>query len=287
MKIIAIANPAGGCGQTTTVVSLAGALASEGFAVLIVEADPRANISAFFKNKTTAHRVLADLFGNAPGHLGEISASDTDAPDAGSPSAGPLDAKSLDTKSLDTESLDTDSLVGQTGVENIKLIQAGEHLNESVAEITPGRHGAGLILRTFLDKLDAQPDYVLIGCPMDLKLLMVNAIAACTTIIIPVPAGSDNPDAVANLLHLAQMIEKSNARPIKKIVLPTRHDDQSENADEAIKVMEQAFGEDLWSGFIPVDSKFGEALEQSIPIVEVDAKTPGAVAYRQLLSTLT
>lgn len=282
MKIIAIANPAGGCGQTTTVVSLAGALASEGFAVLIVEADPRANISAFFKNKTTAPRVLADLFGNAPGHLDEISASDTDAPDTGSLSAEPLD-----TKSLDTESLDTDSLVSQTGIENIKLIQAGERLNESVAEITPGRHGAGLILRTFLDKLDGQPDYVLIGCPMDLKLLMVNAIAACTTLIIPVLAGSDNQDAVSSLLHLVQMIEKSNARPIKKIVLPTRHDDQSENADDAIKVMGQAFGEDLWSGFIPVDSKFGEALEQSIPIVEVDAKTPGAVAYRQLLSTLT
>tara|TARA_R110000787_G_scaffold73381_3_gene163396 strand:+ start:6940 stop:7770 length:831 start_codon:yes stop_codon:yes gene_type:complete len=276
MKVIAIANPAGGCGQTTTVVSLAGALASEGFAVLVVEADPRANISAFFKSKTIAPHVLADLFSNVPVHLDEISASDTDAPVTGSLSTGPLDTKHLD----------TESLVGQTGVENIQLIQAGEHLNEAVAA-TPGRHGAGLILRTFLDRLDGQQDYVLIGCPTDLKLLMVNAIAACTTMIIPVPAGSDNPDAVASLLNLVQMIEKSKAKVIKKIVLPTRHDDQAENADDAITVMKQAFGEDLWSGFIPVDSKFGEALEQSVPIVAVDAKTPGAVAYRQLLSTLT
>lgn len=37
MNVIAIANPAGGGGQTTTVVSLADALVSEGFVLVVYE----------------------------------------------------------------------------------------------------------------------------------------------------------------------------------------------------------------------------------------------------------
>ena len=43
MRSIAIVNQKGGCGKTTTVVSLAGCLASEGHRVLVIDMDPQAH----------------------------------------------------------------------------------------------------------------------------------------------------------------------------------------------------------------------------------------------------
>ena len=43
MRVIAIVNQKGGCGKTTTVVNLAGALAADGASVLVVDMDPQAH----------------------------------------------------------------------------------------------------------------------------------------------------------------------------------------------------------------------------------------------------
>ena len=43
MRSIAVMNQKGGCGKTTTVVSLSGCLASEGHRVLVIDMDPQAH----------------------------------------------------------------------------------------------------------------------------------------------------------------------------------------------------------------------------------------------------
>lgn len=251
MKVVAISSAKPGAGQTTSVVSLAGALASEGFTVLIVEANSRDTVAAFLSKKSETSQVIADLFGE-----------------------------------LDTASLDPQALVCESGIENISFAPGGGAALAAIASTVATQPGNGLKIKAFLAGLDNQFDYVLIACPEQCDALMVNALAASGLLIIAVTPGEVELDRVTTLLSFADMVAKSTETEINRLLLATRHDEQQDDSVAGLTTLQETFGEQLWSGFIPADEKFAEAVEQGTPICELDPKTPGAVAYRQLVSAV-
>jgi len=79
MRCIAVMNQKGGCGKTTTVVSLAGCLAAEGHAVLVVDMDPQAHATLGLgvdpeEVDENLYEVLAEPEG-AGTNLGEVIAN--------------------------------------------------------------------------------------------------------------------------------------------------------------------------------------------------------------------
>ena len=79
MRCIAVMNQKGGCGKTTTVVSLAGCLAAEGHAVLVVDMDPQAHATLGLgvdpeEVDENLYEVLAEPEG-AGTQLGEVIAN--------------------------------------------------------------------------------------------------------------------------------------------------------------------------------------------------------------------
>ena len=65
MRIIAISNPKGGSGKTTTAVNLGAALAAQGSRVLIIDMDPHGSASSWLGVPETSLNVYRAIRGNA------------------------------------------------------------------------------------------------------------------------------------------------------------------------------------------------------------------------------
>jgi chromosome partitioning protein len=195
-KIIALANQKGGCGKTTTAVSLAAGFAHQGYSATIVDVDPQCNATDSFgadrDDLAKAGRyTTADVFlgkksaaeieivfpkrfqgelGLVPGHRGLTSV--------------PQRLESALQAQLahdDSSELDTDDL-------------KNEHRER---------------LKNSLNSLRGRRDVVFIDTPPDLGFLMTTALIAADFFIIPVfPSGYD----LKGLETLMRTIEKVQKR---------------------------------------------------------------------------
>ena len=77
------------------------------------------------------------------------------------------------------------SMLCKTGIDNIHLLPASTAL-VSLDRQAGMTKGMGLIIKDALEPYQNHYDYVLIDCPPTLGILMINALAACERLIIPV-----------------------------------------------------------------------------------------------------
>jgi chromosome partitioning protein len=152
MRVWAVANQKGGVGKTTTSIALAGLLADAGKRVLVVDLDP--------------HGSMTSYFGHDPDNL-EHSAFDLFLHKGNVPEGLPK------------------QLLLDTGNERVTLLPSSTAL-ATLERQSPGQGGLGLVLSKSLAQLWQEFDFVLIDSPPLLGVLMVNALAACQQLVIPV-----------------------------------------------------------------------------------------------------
>lgn len=248
MKVWAVANQKGGVGKTTTVVNLAGPLAAVGRKVLLVDLDPQGSLTSYlgFNPDTVEHSVYG-LFGNDPG--------------------------------------ERDHVVLKTPVENVDLIPA------SGAMATLDRQmgvqaGKGMIVSQVLKHFSKDYDYAFMDCPPVLGILMVNALAACQRLIIPTQTEFLALKGLERIMTTLDMVMKSRKDELPCTIVPTMYDARTRASRETLEILQENYPNQIWSGFIPVDTQFREASRQQIPLTSMNPKSRGALAYRKLLHSL-
>ena len=253
MKIWTVSNQKGGVGKTTTAVTLGGLLAEQGSRVLLLDLDPQGSLTAYFRlNPDAAERGVYSLF--------EARAN-------GRELASPRE------------------LLADTGVERLSLMPASTAMATLDRQLG-SRGGMGLVISQALARLQSQFDYVLMDCPPMLGVLMVNALAACERLLIPVQTEFLALKGLERMLHTLQMIGRSRGGALAYTVIPTFFDRRTRASLDALRALRDQYGDRLWPRVIPVDTQFREASRAGLPINLFNPAARGVEAYASLLRWL-
>ncbi|QPK62121.1 ParA family protein [Methylomonas sp. LL1] len=253
MKIWSVSNQKGGVGKTTSVVTLGGLLSSWGFRTLLVDLDPHGSLTSYFKmNPDEVEFGVYNLFRDT----GEKR-----------------------------KNVDPELYLAKTEFDGLAVMPASTAiatLDRQVAQMG----GMGLVVASALAKLKDQYDYAIIDSPPMLGVLMINALAACDHLIIPVLAEFLALKGLDRMVHTINMVFHSRKTPPKFTIVPTMYDKRTKAARESLVALHQQYPANVWDSVIPVDTKVRDASRVGVPLPLFDKSAKAVEAYSELLELL-
>jgi chromosome partitioning protein len=126
-------------------------------------------------------------------------------------------------------------------------------------------------------------DFICIDTPPSLGLLTINALTAADKVIVPVQCEYLSMRGLIQLQNTLAMI-RENLNPNVDIagILPTMVDTRTLHAKEAIEILEENFGDQLFGARIRKTIRFAEAPVKGMSVLKYDPNGTAADAYRQL-----
>ena len=252
MRIWTVANQKGGVGKTTTSVALGGIAAEQGERVLFVDLDPHGSLSTYFgynpdEGKDCAFRLFADP------------------------------------KNVTLEMVAP--LVMPTQFKTISLLPATTAM-ATLERKAIGKEGMGLVISRALAHLAEDFDLAIIDTPPVLGVLLINALAACERLIIPVQTEFLALKGLDRMMHTLRMLENSQHKDLQYVIVPTMHDKRTQASVSTLRDMRHKYGTETWPGKIPVDTKFRDASKQGVPPNMFAPASHGIEAYGSLSAWL-
>lgn len=247
-NIIAIANQKGGVGKTTSAVSISAELALRGRKVLLVDFDPQ---------------------GSATSGVGVQP--DQDAPDLYDMFFGRASLARL---------------IRQSPIENLDVAPSSSDLVSIEIELgkTAGRE---LILRSELNLLRTNYEYVIVDCPPSSGLLALNAMGAAEQVLVPLQAEYYALEGITALIKTVEFVKQTfNPRLQVLGVFMTMFDQRTNLAVQVENEASQFFGPVMFSTRIPRNIKLSECPSHAKPICIYDPFSAGAKAYAALTTEI-
>ncbi len=130
-------------------------------------------------------------------------------------------------------------------------------------------------------------DFVLLDTPPSLGLLTINAFVAATGVIVPVQCEYLSLRGLVQLENtLAMVREHLNPRVKVEGIVPTMYDGRTLHAREAIEILEESFGELVFTTRIRKTVRYAEAPVKGSSVLRYDPTGSAAEAYRALAREL-
>ncbi len=254
-RVIAVANQKGGVGKTTTVAALGAALAARGHRVLVVDADPQANLTSSLgvtKDRLGTYDVLMRAAAAASTFIDVTSAALRVVPDGGS----------------------------------IHLMPASPDLAGAEVELATA-HDRTARLREGLRDDVHRFGYVLVDCPPSLGTLTLNGLVAATEVLAPVQCEYLALEGLTQLLGtLRRVRERLNPGLAHLHLAMTMFDARTGLAQGVVEEVRTHFADLILRTTIPRTVRLAEAPSHGQSILRYDPAGRGAEAYRTMAAEI-
>ena len=248
---MSIANQKGGVGKTTTTLSLGAALKKFGKSVLVMDLDPHACATIHLSFFPGSFRWSAlDIF----------------------------------TRSINKDKSDPGDFKFSDVIYKCKFFDfVPSHIRLSDLESDlKDVSGKGLILRNWIRKVGTDYDYILIDCPPQMGVLLVNALVAADLVIIPIQTDFLALHGLKLIFDTMRLLNKVLKNTLDYCTLATMFDRRAGACKRVLKLLRQKMGSRMFSTIIHTDTKFREASARGEVILEYAPKSRGALEYLQL-----
>jgi len=155
------------------------------------------------------------------------------------------------------------------------VIPTGKELAAASIELigVPNRE---YVLKTALQKLYTDYDYILIDCPPSLELLTVDALVAADSVLIPMQCEYYALEGIADLMTSIKMCSKRMNKRLKvEGIVLTMYDARANE-------LRKHLGDKVYNTVIPRSIRLSEAPSHGIPGVLYDKANKGSKAYMAL-----
>jgi len=115
---------------------------------------------------------------------------------------------------------------------------------------------------------------------------MINAMAACERLIVPVQTEFLALKGLERMLHTLDMVLKARRDTLPVTIVPTMYDQRTRASVDSLAQLRSDYPGEVWRSMIPVDTNFREASKAGLTPVVFEPRTHGVRAYTDLLTDL-
>jgi chromosome partitioning protein len=246
--IIAVASQKGGVGKSSTAISLAAGLAHKGKKVLLVDIDSQANSS----------KVLLKNYS-------QLTKDDT------------ICVTILDRRLLP---------IHKTEISSLDIVPSHILLSNTDIELTTAIDHREARLKTELDKIKKNYDYIFIDCPPTLSWLTINALTAADSAIVVVSPGYFELDSIVQMGKTIEEVRGYFNPKLDLMGFLFTMSDPTINTSTSLQILRQTYTNKVLKTVIPRNVDIKDAHFNKQDIFSFNAKAKAAQAYNKLINEL-